>query len=320
MGEAEGAIAAYNAELENARIAEGDVEAATAQHETAVASLDAALVALNTVMADSGSTAEEVAAALATWTGAVSGAASAQGLLETATRNANSQIKQQIQLTDAQAAAANNTTGIPLNVLDALSRRGPGGADPAKAGETDYFEGKYSQIRDGVARHEARMIDQAATAARAAAAAPVTAPELSDRAFDLLLEQGTPSPPSSPPPVSRPPPDRPPVLTQFETAPEPPVTVKELSDKAFDLLLEQMTAPITAPIQELSDKAFDLLLEQMTAPIIPIGNLVNRIRTAPEIPTVVVQGSIIDTEGLVQAVGEGAVQLDRRGRQRVLGR
>ena len=36
--------------------------------------------------------------------------------------------------------------------------------------------------------------------------------------------------------------------------------------------------------------------------------------------TVVVQGSIIDLEGLFQAVGKGQVQLDRRGRQRVLGR
>ena len=34
-------------------------------------------------------------------------------------------------------------------------------------------------------------------------------------------------------------------------------------------------------------------------------------------PSVVVQGSIIDLEGLFQAVGKGQVQLDRRGRQRV---
>ena len=48
-------------------------------------------------------------------------------------------------------------------------------------GQTDYYPGKYDHIRDGVARHAARMVDQAATAARAAAAAPVTAPELSDK-------------------------------------------------------------------------------------------------------------------------------------------
>ena len=34
---------------------------------------------------------------------------------------------------------------------------------------------------------------------------------------------------------------------------------------------------------------------------------------------VTVQGSIIDLEGFFQAVGEGDVELSRRGRQRVLG-
>ena len=51
--------------------------------------------------------------------------------------------------------------------------------------------------------------------------------------------------------------------------------------------------------------------------IIPLSQLRSVMAGAGGGRTIIVQGSIIDTEGLFQAVGEGSVMLDRRGRQRV---